>query len=100
SNLTQWAFPPGTTLAAGERKLIWADGQVGQTAGPDPHSSFALEYSGRLALVRLTNGEPQIVDHLAWKWLGPNATYGSFPEAQPVFRFILSASTPGATNVA
>ncbi len=100
SNLTQWAFPPGTTLAAGERKLLWADGQRAQTVGADLHTSFALEYSGRLALVRLTNGEPQIIDHLAWKWLGPNVTYGSSPEGQPVFRFALSSATPAATNVA
>lgn len=100
SNLTQWAFPPGATLGAGEHKLLWADGQTGQTAGADLHTGFALAYSGQLALVRLTNGQPQIVDHLAWKWLGPNATYGSFPEGQPVFRSTLALATPGATNVA
>ncbi len=100
TNLTQWPFPPGTTLGAGERKVVWADGDVAQTSGNDLHTSLMLGYSGRLALVRLTNGQPQVVDHLAWRWLGMNVTYGSFPEAQSALRFTLAASTPGTTNLA
>jgi hypothetical protein len=100
SNLTQSPFPPGATIGAGERKVVWADGQPGQSAGPDWHTTFALDRSGRLALTRLTNGVPQVVDQLSWRWLGPNVTYGSYPEGQPVFRSTLLSPTPGTNNTA
>ncbi len=100
TNLAQWPFPAGLTLAPGERRLLWADGQTNQTAGTNLHTGVALTHSGTLTLSRLTNGVGplQIVDHLVWRHLGANATYGSFPEGQPVFRSGLAAATPGAAN--
>jgi hypothetical protein len=98
SNITQWPFPPGATLAPGEHKIIWADGQPEQSTATDWHTSFALGFNGTVALVRLTNGAPQILDHLVWKWLGANASYGSFPEGQPVFRAMSLIATPASPN--
>ncbi len=99
TNLTQWPFPPDATLAAGEHKVIWADGDPAQDTASDWHTSFALGRHGRLALTRLTNGAPQVVDHLAWRWLGANVTFGSYPEGQLLFRSTLVAPTPGAANI-
>jgi len=99
TNLTTWPFPPGATLAAGEHKVIWADGNPAQDTATDWHTSFALGRHGRLALTRLTNGMPQVVDHLAWRWLGANVTRGSHPEGQLIFRSTLVEPTPGAVNV-
>jgi hypothetical protein len=93
-----WAFPPDLVLAPGEHRILWADGQPAETSGTNVHTGFALTYSGRLALLRLTNGQPQLMDHLSWRRLGAGATYGSHPEGQPVFRQILSTATPGAVN--
>lgn len=98
SNLTQWQFPAGATLASGERKIIWADGQPQQSTATEWHTSFALGVNGTVALVRLTNGLPQIFDHLVWRWLCANVSYGSFPEGQPVYRFTLSGATPAGAN--
>lgn len=49
--------------------------------------------------MRLTNGTPQIVDHLAWKHLGANTTFGNHPDVQPVFRSTLVKPTPGSNNL-
>jgi Lamin Tail Domain/CotH kinase protein len=70
SNLTEWPFPPGTTIAPGEHLLLWADGQPGQTSGTNFHTSFRLDFAGNLALVRLVTGQPQIVDYLSWSRVG------------------------------
>ena len=99
TNLTQWPVPPGATLAAGEHKVLWADGDPAQDTATDWHTGFALGRHGRLALTRLTNGAPQVVDHLAWRWLGANVTLGSHPEGQLIFRSTLVEPTPGAVNI-
>src|SRR4030095_10037006 len=44
SNLTQWPFPPGTSIGPGQFRLIWADGEVGETAGSDLHTAFRLKH--------------------------------------------------------
>ena len=100
TNLMAWAFPPGTTLAPGEHKLIWADGEPLESTVTDLHTSFRLVESGKLALVHVTNSTTEIVDYLVWNRLGANLSYGSYPEGQPVFRFNLEHPTPGATNAA
>jgi hypothetical protein len=99
NNLMQWAFPAGITLAPGEHKLIWADGEPAETDAVNVHTGFRIDYFGKLALVRLVGGQPQIVDQLSWKLPNPNLTYGSYPDAQPVFRYTLQDPTPSATNV-
>src|SRR5439155_12198400 len=51
TNLTQWPFPAGSSIGPGQFKLIWADGQPGQTAGTDLHTSFRLNSTtGSVAL--------------------------------------------------
>jgi hypothetical protein len=39
------------------------------------------------------------VDHLSWRWLGANVTFGSYPEGQLLFRSTLVEPTPGAVNI-
>lgn len=101
SNLTQWAFPVGSSIAAGEYKLIWADGQPAQTAGSILHTGFRLNPStGTVALVRLVNDTPQITDYLTYGGLTAGLSYGDFPDGQPFNRVNMSDFTPGTTNVA
>jgi hypothetical protein len=78
--------------------LIWADGEPGESTTTDLHTSFRLESIGKLALVRLTNGQPQIADYLTWTNLAPNVSYGSAPDGQAAYRFILHSPSPRATN--
>ena len=43
--------------------------------------------------------QPQITDYLRWPLSGPNASYGDFPDGQPILRFRLLDTSPGGTNV-
>jgi hypothetical protein len=79
--------------------LFWTDGQPEQTAGTNIHTDFRLDANGRLALVRLVGGQPQITDYLTWDGLGANVSYGSSPEGQGVFRSTLHTPSPGDTNI-
>jgi regulation of enolase protein 1 (concanavalin A-like superfamily) len=101
SNLTPWPFPPGSSIAPGEFKIVWADGEPGEATGAHLHTSFRLNSAtGSVALVRLVGGQPQITDYLTYANLGPALAYGDFPDGQPFTRRILQTVTPGATNVA
>ncbi len=98
TNLTAWAFPPGTVINPGEHKLVWADGQPLQTTALDWHTGFRLGYNGVLALTRLVSAQPQIVDYLAWSRLGVNTSYGGTQDGQMASRAVLSHPTPAGTN--
>ncbi len=99
SNLTGWAFPPGTTINGGQFEIIWADGQSGETSATELHTSFRLSAgSGSLALSRLVNGQPQIVDYLNYAGLAADQSYGDYPDGQPFERSIFRIVTPGAPN--
>jgi len=101
SNLTQWAFPPGSSIAAGEFKIVWADGEPGETSGAHLHTNFRLNgATGSVALVRLVRAQPQITDYLTYASLGAALSYGDFPDGQPFTRRILQSVTPGTTNAA
>jgi regulation of enolase protein 1 (concanavalin A-like superfamily) len=102
SNLTQWAFPTGSSIAPGQFKVIFADGQPGQTTASEWHTSFRLpSSSGTLALTRIVNNdEPQIVDYLTYENIAANLSYGDYGDGQPFYRTTLYAVTPGSTNIA
>lgn len=97
SNLTEWPFPPAV-IAPGEHLVLWADGQPAQTAGTNLHTPFRLNPSGKLALVRIVSGQPQIVDHLSWTDLGANVSHGGFPSGQSFNRYTLHRPSPWTTN--
>jgi hypothetical protein len=101
TNLTQWPFPAGSSIAPGEFKVIWADGQPAQTSGANLHTSFRLNSTtGSVALVRIVNNSPQVTDYLTYAGLTPGYSYGDFPDGQPFTRQILREPSPGATNIA
>jgi hypothetical protein len=99
NHIMSWSFPAGSTLAPGAFKIIWADGQPEQTAGTQWHTSFRMNSAtGSVALVRLVQGKPQITDYLNYSGLGPDLSYGDFPNGQPVDRQKFFGPTPGAPN--
>ena len=98
NNLMQWQFPSGAIIAPGEYKMIWTDGQPEQTSDTNIHTSFRLDNRGKLALVRLSAGQPQITDYLRWGNLPANVSYGGYRDGQAVYRFTLYTPTPGTTN--
>lgn len=99
SNLTQWQFPGGYTLAPRELRIVWADGEPQETSGTNAHTNFRLPIgSGTLALVRLLDGQPQITDYLTYNNLRANLSYGDYPDGQPFTRVVFQSSTPRGTN--
>jgi hypothetical protein len=95
----KWAFPTGITLSAGERLLVWADGETGESAPNSLHTSFELHnVSGSVVLARIHFGEPVIIDYLDYSGVGENASYGFFPDGQSGNRQMFPTPTPAAAN--
>lgn len=101
TNLTQWQFPAGASLAPGEFRIVWADGQPAQNTAGALHTGFRLNSStGSVALVRLVAGKPQVTDYLNYAGIAPDLSYGDFPNGQPFDRQVFFTITPGAANQA
>lgn len=99
TNLTNWAFPPGSSIGPTQFLVVICDGEPGETAGAEYHTSFRLPAnSGSLALSRLHNGAPQVIDYLNYGGVGPDRSFGSFPDGQSFDRQHFYYVTPGGTN--
>jgi hypothetical protein len=99
ANLTAWAFPPATSIRPGEFKVIFADAQVALSTSNQLHTSFTLHSgSGSLALSRVYNGQPQVLDYVDYTNIGPNHSFGSVPDGQSFYRQELVLPTAGGTN--
>ncbi len=99
SNLTQWSFPAGTSIKPGEFKVVFADGRTNLSSPTELHTSFVLTPgTGSLALSRVYNGQPQVLDYVNYRNLTPNRSYGSLPDGQSFDRKEFYFSTPGMTN--
>jgi Lamin Tail Domain/Immunoglobulin domain len=99
TNLTNWAFPAGSVIATGQFEVIFADGQTNLSTAAQLHTSFTLAPSaGSLALSRVYDGQPQVLDYLDYTNLPPNYSYGSYPDGQSFVREQFYYATPGATN--
>ena len=99
TNLTKWAMPSTASVAGSNLLVVWCDAQANQSIVSAPHTSFRLtDGFGQLALTRITNGGPQIVDYLTYTNLPSNWSYGDFPDGQPFYRQAMFTATPGAAN--
>jgi hypothetical protein len=100
TNITQWPFPPGASLQPGEFKIIFADGEPGESTAGAWHTSFRLVAgSGQIALAWSPGGgTPQVLDYLTYTNIAPNRSYGDFPDAQPFDRQEFYRVTPSGTN--
>jgi len=99
TNLLQWAFPVGAVINPGQFKIIFADGQTGLSTLSELHTSFVLASgSGSVALTRLYNSQPQVLDYADYQNISPNNSYGSFPDGQSFNRQEFFQATPGAPN--
>ncbi len=99
TNLAQWQFPAGATIAPGQFLIVWVDGEPGQATGTEWHTNFRLGNTNAfLALSRLTNGQPQIMDYLKFDSPGPDRSFGSYPDGQAVTREPFLLVTAGASN--
>jgi hypothetical protein len=99
ASLTSWAFPAGHMISPGEFMVVFCDAQPGQTTNNELHTSFRLPaISGSVALSRLHEGQPQVVDYVNYAGLHSDRSYGSFPDGQPFDRQEFFYVTPGGTN--
>lgn len=98
TNLVQWAFPSGTTIGPKQFKIVWLDGESGESIPSELHASFrAGENEG--AVVLSTGAElGAIVDYLNYSIPVIGRTYGSYPDGAVSGRRNFSIVTPGATN--
>ncbi|MCZ7637966.1 MAG: lamin tail domain-containing protein [Verrucomicrobia bacterium] len=99
TQLTAWAFPAGTTIGPKEFRLVWTDGEPGESVPGEPHTSFRLApTNGTIALVRLQAGAPAVVDYLSYRDQPDGLSFGSYPDGQARDRRLFHLPTPGATN--
>jgi Lamin Tail Domain/CotH kinase protein len=99
TNLTTWGFPPGAVISPGQFKVIFADGLNNLSTLNELHANFTLPSgAGKVALSRLYNNQFQVIDYLTYKNLGPNHSYGSFPDGQSFNRQDFYYATGGGTN--
>jgi hypothetical protein len=99
ANLTQWAFPSTASIAAGQFLLLWADAEPGESIPTELHTAFRLNSTtGSVALVRLSNSVPTIIDHVNYNVASAGRSYGDYPDGNLSGRKTFSIITPGATN--
>ncbi len=99
TNLTRWAFPAGASLEPGQFRLIWLDGEPGETSGNAWHASFrASPTNGSLALVLPFRGAPTVLDYVNYRLASPDRSIGFYPDGEPGPRATFIQPTPGAGN--
>jgi hypothetical protein len=99
TNLTNWSFPAGYSIAPTQFLVIFCDAQPAQAVSTQLHTGFRLPaISGSIALSRLYNGQPQVVDYVNYQGLNSSNSYGSFPDGQPFERKPFYFVTPRGTN--
>ncbi len=98
--LARWVFPAGAAIGAGERLLVWADGEPAEGTPAEPHAAFRLNgQAGCVILGRLAGDTVQVLDALTYDRVPPGASLGSVPEGSPADRLVLHLPTPGQRNV-
>jgi hypothetical protein len=81
-NLAKWAFPAGSLLQPGQFKLVFADGESGESTANEWHTNFRLTNgTGSVSLSRASSSAPQIVDYLNFDNLRQSAATALSPMA-------------------
>ena len=82
-NLTKWAFPAGTSIAANGYLIVWADEDLEQAG---LHADFKLSAGGETVL--LVDAGQAVVDSITYTDQEPDATFGRFPNGTGDFRLM------------
>jgi hypothetical protein len=99
TNLTRWAIPDGETIGAGALRVVWLDGQPGQTTAGELHATFRINSdSGSLALVSTLNNRTNVVDYLNFRSAPPDQSFGLFPDGESISRRWFFYPTAGKSN--
>lgn len=96
TNPLKWVIPAGTTIPAGGRLLVWCDNEP--LDGP-LHATYGLSAGGEhLGLFTDVDSGRVLVDHVSYPALGPDQSFGRFPEGTDSFTIMCNPS-PLAANV-
>jgi hypothetical protein len=98
SNITQWAFPAGSSIGAGEFKIVFADGEPTESTASEWHASFRPQPGQGSIALGWTPSSPQVLDYLNYEEVRPNWSYGAHPDGQLFTRQVFYRATPGGTN--
>jgi hypothetical protein len=99
TNLTNWAFPPASSIGPTQFLVVFCDGQAVQTSNTEYHTSFRLPAaSGAVALSRIHSNAPQVIDYVNYAGLHADRSYGSFPDGDSFARQEFVYVTAGGTN--
>lgn len=91
----KWQFSPGTTIAPGEYKIVYLDGDVTKNTGAAPHTSFRLTRAGGEILC-LSDPTGRIVDKIVLPEIPTDVSYGRTTGLSGFFYY--DAPTPGQQN--
>ncbi len=91
NDLTQWAFPTGTTINGNDFIIIWADNDITQAG---LHANFKLSSSGET--VYLSDASINLLDETTFGLQTTDITWGRYPNG--VGSFISMNPTFSATN--
>ncbi len=81
ANLTQWAFPTGTSIGANGYLTVWADDDEDQAG---LHANFKLSASGES--IFLVNAAGEIEDVISYVDQTTNISFGRFPNGTGEFQ--------------
>jgi len=99
SNLTQWPFPPGAAIDPRGFVVVWLDGEPVEATATEFHANFRLPSgSGSVALSRLVNDKPQVIDYFDYNHLSPGRSIGRYPDGNNGELRAIDYPSPGATN--
>ncbi|HKQ36890.1 MAG TPA: lamin tail domain-containing protein [Verrucomicrobiae bacterium] len=95
ANLSQWAFPAGSSIAPGEFKTIFADGESSESTASEWHANFRPQ-AGHGSIALSSGG--LVHDYLNYTNVRANWSYGAYPDGQLFTRQAFYHATAGAAN--
>jgi hypothetical protein len=99
SNLLKWPFPAGTSLNAGQFRVVWLDNEPGETSGTNLHANFrAGTTNGSVVLTKVSGSVTNIIDYLNYGFVNRDRSYGAFPDGSSAKRHTFYYATPGGAN--
>jgi hypothetical protein len=102
SDPEQWSFPSGWSILPGAYLVVYADGEPGETAGAEFHTSFRLTdlpgSSWRVVLSHAAPGGSLVVDWMTGSTTADDTSTGRSPDGDPSSTGELAVPTPGASN--
>ncbi len=99
TNLARWSLPAGTTVPARGFRVVWLDGQPGESTPDEVHAGFSLAADAAfIALSRQAPERAEVLDYLRLPPLLPDRSFGSYPDGRVGGRRVFDLATPSAAN--